>query len=67
MKVKEYRERLGITQEYMAKRLNITQQAYSRKENGERGFKAVELLLLEDILGATFSELFGDLLKKDRG
>lgn len=60
MNVKKYREGLAITQKEMASRLNITQQAYSRKEKGLRGFTIGEALLLEEILGVSIKELFKD-------
>ena len=63
MKVKEYREIKGYTQEEIAGKLGINQNSYSRKENGKRGFTVKELLLLEKILGASISELFADLIE----
>ena len=63
MKVREYREKAKLTQSYVADKLGISQQAYSKKEIGDRGFNAKELLLLERILKVTFAEMFGDLLK----
>lgn len=56
--VKKYREDSSITQKEMALKLNITQQAYSRKEKGLRGFTVEEALLLEEILGVSIKELF---------
>lgn len=58
MNVKTYREKLAITQKEMASKLGITQQAYSRKEKGLRGFTIEEALLLEEILGVSIKELF---------
>lgn len=61
MKIKRYREKLGLSQEEVANMLGITQQAYSHKELGQRGFKAKELLQLEKILKVSISEFMGDL------
>lgn len=61
MKIKRYREKLGLSQEEVANMLGITQQAYSYKELGQRGFKAKELLQLEKILKVSISEFMGDL------
>lgn len=58
MNVKRYREGLAITQKEMASKLGITQQAYSRKEKGLRGFTIEEALLLEEMLGVSIKELF---------
>jgi transcriptional regulator with XRE-family HTH domain len=60
IKVKEIREAKGITQEAIAKELGITQASYSYKENGKRGFKPKELLLLEKILNVSIREMFGE-------
>lgn len=56
--IKEYREQLNITQMEMAERLGITQQAYSRKERGERSFSIEEAIMLEDILKVPIKDLF---------
>ena len=65
MRIKEYRKAKGYTQKQMAKMLNISEQGtYSKKERGELAFKIEELLLLEEILEASISQLFAD---KKRG
>ncbi|WP_250674421.1 helix-turn-helix transcriptional regulator (plasmid) [Paraclostridium ghonii] len=56
--IKIYREKLNITQKEMAERLGITQQAYSRKERGERSFSIEEAIMLEDILKVPVKDLF---------
>lgn len=58
MNVKEYRLKKGYTQEYMANILNISRTSYCKKENGKRGFKVKEILILQKILGTSFEELF---------
>lgn len=64
MKVREYRKKKALTQTEIAKMLGIRQDAYSKKERGIIGFNVEELLLLEDILGASISELFSDIKKE---
>lgn len=61
MKVREYREKLGYSQKEIAEMFGITQQAYSYKEIGQRGFKVNELLQLEKILKVSISEFMGEL------
>lgn len=56
--VKKYRDKNNITQEEMAKKLGITQQAYSRKERGERKFFVDEGFILEETLNVPLRELF---------
>lgn len=60
IRVKEIREAKGISQEAIAKKLGITQASYSYKENGKRGFKPKELLLLEKIFKVSIREMFGE-------
>ncbi|RIZ57447.1 XRE family transcriptional regulator [Paraclostridium bifermentans] len=45
----------------MAKKLGITQQAYSRKERGERKFFVDEGFILEETLNVPLRELFKEL------
>ena len=58
--MKEIRESMGLSQEEVAKKLDITQAAYSYKENEKRGFKPKELLLLEKIFNVSIREMFGE-------
>ena len=64
MKLKEYRENKGYTQQEMADILGITQQAYSNKEVGKRGFNTKELLILQKVLGVNICEIYEDLSKE---
>ena len=64
MKLKEYRENKGYTQQEMADILGITQQAYSNKEVGKRGFNTKELLILQKVLGVNISDIYEDLSKE---
>lgn len=61
MRVKEIRNNKGLSQSYVANKLNISRSAYTNKENGKRQFSLNEILILEDILNSTFRELFGNL------
>jgi len=64
VKLKEYRINKGYTQQDMAEILGITQQSYSNKEAGKRGFNAKELLILQKILDVNISEIYEDLSKE---
>ena len=57
LKVREYRKLNGYKQEDLAKLLSMTQSAYSRKENGKRGFTIDEITMLKDIFKVTYDDL----------
>ena len=57
LKIKEYRKLNGYKQEDIAKLLSVTQSAYSRKENGKRGFTLNEITILKDIFKVTYDDL----------
>ena len=57
MNIKEYRVKMGYTQEQIAKLLNIKQNTYSNKENGKRAFTIDEIRKLKRILNTTYDEL----------
>ena len=57
LKVREYRKLNGYKQEDLAKLLSMTQSAYSRKENGKRGFTLNEITILKDIFKVTYDDL----------
>ena len=59
--VKEYRKKKGYTQKEIADILGIKQASYSDKERGRRGFTVEELLILEDVLNVSISDMFKDL------
>ena len=58
--IREIRKKLGLSQEYMAQRLGITQASYSFKESGIRKFSIEELKILKRILNVSYDELLGD-------
>lgn len=58
-KVKEMRERAGLTQKQLAEALGITQQSVYYYESGDRDIKASMLIDMSNILGCTVSELLG--------
>ncbi len=56
-------ERVGLTQEYVATRLQIagcdvTRSAVAKIEVGQRHLYPDEIILLKDILGASYEEIF---------
>ena len=57
LKVKEYRKINGYKQEDLAKLLSVTQSAYSRKENGKRGFTINEISILKEVFKVTYDDL----------
>ena len=58
-KVASLRVRDGMTQEELAKRLNVTQVSVSRIERGHDIPTALRLAELADIFGCTTDELLG--------
>ena len=58
--IREIRKKLGLSQEYIAQKLGITQASYSCKEAGKRRFIIEELKTLKKILNVTYEELLGD-------
>ena len=58
--IREIRKKLGLSQEYIAQRLGVTQASYSCKEAGKRKFSIEELKILKKLLNVTYDELLGD-------
>ena len=56
---KEERIRLNLTQSYVAKKLNMTQQQYSRFENGIYELNYNQLLFLSNLFEVSIDYLFG--------
>ena len=44
--IREIRKKLGLSQEYIAQKLGVTQASYSCKESGKRRFSIEELKIL---------------------
>lgn len=62
--IKERRIDKGMSQEEVAKKLGISQQAYSRYENGNREPGLQTILLIADILGFAPEDFFNSHLSK---
>ena len=56
--IKDRRQKLGLTQEEVAKRLEISQQAYSRYELGLREPNFTLILKISDLLNFKPGEFF---------
>lgn len=59
-KIKLLRESSNLSQEYVASKLNISQQAYSRMENHPEGITVKRLMDLSQILGVPMNTLIGE-------
>lgn len=56
----KHRKRAGLSQSYVASKLNITQTAYSKIELGKTHLSDFYLLKLPEILGVHLQDLVGD-------
>lgn len=56
-KVAGYRKMLGMTQKEMAKKFNISSQAYWQKENGKTSFSDKEKILFKNLLKSIFPNI----------
>ncbi|WP_019991486.1 helix-turn-helix domain-containing protein [Rudanella lutea] len=56
-KIRQFRERRGLSQEYMATKLDISQNAYYKLETGETRLKVDTLKQISDILEVNPAEL----------
>lgn len=56
--IKSIRESKKLTQEYMAKMLEISPSAYCNKEVGRRPFTVEEVLNMEEIFGVSVRDMF---------
>lgn len=59
-KIKMVRESINLSQEYVAAKLNISQQAYSRMEKNPDNISVSRLRELSSILGVPFNTLVGE-------
>jgi len=60
LRVRELRERQGLTQVKLAKVLGTSQAALSQVEHGSRGLTVQQVVKLARVLGATPNEILGD-------
>jgi transcriptional regulator with XRE-family HTH domain len=59
-KIKMVRESINLSQEYVASKLNLSQQAYSRMEKNPENISVGRLKELSAILGVPFTTLAGE-------
>ena len=59
-KIRMLREGIGLSQDYVAKKLNITQQAYSKIEKSPNTATLDRLKQLSEILGVKVNSLVGE-------
>ncbi len=57
MSLSDKRKAAGVTQEFLAKKLNVTQQAVARWETGKAYPRASMLPKIASVLGCTVDEL----------
>lgn len=57
-RVKHFREKMGLTQEDVAKRLGLTKGGYALKEQGRREFTIAEAKILCRIFNQCFEKIF---------
>ena len=60
MKLREYRERAGLRQVDVAKKMNVDQAAVSKWESGENGVSRKYHKKLAKLYGVTVDELLSD-------
>jgi transcriptional regulator with XRE-family HTH domain len=59
-KIRMLREGIGFSQEYVANKLNITQQAYSKMEKNPKNATLERLQQLSEVLGVNINSIVGD-------
>jgi transcriptional regulator with XRE-family HTH domain len=59
-KIRMLREGIGYSQDYVAKKLNITQQAYSKIEKNPDNATLERLKQLSEVLGVKINSIVGD-------
>lgn len=64
-KLKNIRLQLKLSQEYVAKRINISRSAVSEIENNKRKISVEELQLFSTLYGVSIDELLYDIEQED--
>jgi transcriptional regulator with XRE-family HTH domain len=59
-KIRMLREGIGYSQDYVAKKMNITQQAYSKLEKNPNNATLERLRQLSEVLGVSVNSIVGD-------
>ncbi len=59
-KIRMLREGIGLSQDYVAKKMNITQQAYSKIEKKPLSASLERLKQLSEVLGVNLNSIVGD-------
>jgi len=59
-RIRKYREERGLTQEYFANELEITQSSYGRLEKDDRRLNVEKLIKIAELLKVSVSVLFGE-------
>jgi transcriptional regulator with XRE-family HTH domain len=59
-KIRMLREGIGLSQDYVAKKLNITQQAYSKIEKSPNTATLERLIQISEVLGVNINSIVGD-------
>lgn len=59
--LKVARQKAGLSQEDVARRINMPLTTYSKKENGKTKFYLDEAVKISNILGKPISELYADI------
>jgi transcriptional regulator with XRE-family HTH domain len=59
-KIRMLREGIGYSQDYVAKKMNITQQAYSKIEKNPNNATLERLKQLSEVLGVKINSIVGD-------
>ena len=62
-RVKKYRNRLHLSQEYVSKYLTVNRATYSQMENGNRKITAEEIAKLSSLFGVSADTLLGNALE----
>ena len=66
MKIREYREKRGMTKSELAQTMGVDLAAVSRWDSGEAMPRASKLPKLADLFGCTIDELYGRTGPPDR-